>query len=215
MASPIKYVQRGISSLGENHGQAVAFAIDKCQPRISASPLSFAPLTLTASRLRAYHVAMAVAPHRFFVYLLVLLAPFARGTEESPLSNIIDSAVALSGYARPNTTLQVQLVDAQRMASLVCNGRSRCPIYAAYHDDDILYVRQDLDDPNLADHLRFHEVIHWLQHHSGNFSGSDCATLVAREREAYRLENRYIVEIQHGFALMVIPPYDCPVAAAG
>jgi hypothetical protein len=70
-----------------------------------------------------------------------------------------------------------------------------------------------LEDPNLSDHLRFHEVVHWLQHHSGKFPANDCATLVAREREAYRLENRYIVEVQHGFALMVIPPYDCPAAS--
>lgn len=154
---------------------------------------------------------MAVASRQIcFSLLTLLLAPLARGTEQAQLPDIIDSAVALSGYARPNTPLRVQLVDAQAMAALVCNGRSRCPIYAAYHDDDILYVRQDLQDPNLADHLRFHEIVHWLQHHSGKFRATDCATLVAREREAYRLENRYIMEVQHGFALMVIPPYDCP-----
>ena len=157
-----------------------------------------------------YHVFVAVASRQICFYLLAFLAPLARGTEEASLPDIIDSAVVLSGYARPSTPLRVQRVDAQAMAALVCNGRSRCPIYAAYHDDDILYVRTDLEDPNLSDHLRFHEVVHWLQHHSGKFPASDCATLVAREREAYRLENRYILEVQHGFALMVIPPYDCP-----
>jgi hypothetical protein len=75
---------------------------------------------------------VAVASRQLcFYFLALLLAPLARGTEEAPLPDIIDSAVTLSGYARP-------------------------------------------------------------------------------EREAYRLENRYIMEVQHGFALMVIPPYDCP-----
>ncbi|HEY2683204.1 MAG TPA: hypothetical protein VGI93_06840 [Steroidobacteraceae bacterium] len=145
-------------------------------------------------------------------FLLLLTASFlASASEPTPLSSLIDSAVALSGYERPEAPLSEQLLSPEAMADLVCHGH-RCPIYAAYLDHDVLYLRTDIGDTDLADHLRFHEVIHWLQHHSGKFAGSDCNTRVAREREAYRLENRFISEVQHGIALMVIPPYDCPKA---
>ena len=143
-----------------------------------------------------------------FLLLAAACAPLL-ATESTPLAALIDSAVALSGYPRPQATLSEELMSPKAMEDLVCNGH-RCPIYAAYLDHDVLYLRTDVGDVDLADHLRFHEVVHWLQHHSGKFPGSDCNTRVAREREAYRLENRFISEVQHGVALMVIPPYDCP-----
>ena len=154
--------------------------------------------------------APTAVPRLFILLLLCLPAAFARATEESTLQSLIDSAVSLSGYPRPAVFLAEERVSPEQMSGMMCGGRKRCPVYAAYHDNDIMYVRTDIGEPNLSDHLRFHEVVHWLQHHSGKFAGKDCSTLVAREREAYHLENRYIIEVQHGVALMVIPPYDCP-----
>jgi hypothetical protein len=150
------------------------------------------------------------AVRRLLILILCLSAPLADATEESTLQSLIDAAVELSGYARPTVFLAEERVSPEQMSGMMCGARKRCPVYAAYHDNDIIYVRTDIGEPNLSDHLRFHEVVHWLQHHSGKFDGKDCSTFVAREREAYRLENRYIMEVQHGVALMVIPPYDCP-----
>jgi hypothetical protein len=150
------------------------------------------------------------AVRRLLILFVMLTAPLAQATEEATLESIIDAAVQLSGYSKPAAFLSEESVSPRQMSGMMCGGRKRCPVYAAYHDNDVLYVRSDIGEPNLADHLRFHEVVHWLQHHSGKFDGKDCQTLVTREREAYRLENRYIMEVQHGVALMVIPPFDCP-----
>ena len=39
-----------------------------------------------------------------------------------------------------------------------------------------------------------HELVHYLQHLSGDYDSTSCRDSLAREHEAYRVQNQFIVE---------------------
>ena len=142
-------------------------------------------------------------------FLLLFLFPlFAFGQNYSSNQYLADQAAILSGYTQPATLPEVREVDPATMSKLVCHARPICHVIGAYLDQDVVYIRKDLD-PNIHDNILLHEYVHWLQHHSGKFDLNNCNDTIVREREAYQVQNRYIAEVQHGFEFLILPPMTC------
>jgi hypothetical protein len=147
-----------------------------------------------------------------FVLPFLLLLPTFVSAQENPQftsqTKLIEEAIRLTGYDRPTILPQVRYVDIAQMSKKVCHGRALCRVMGAYFDDDIIYIRRDLD-PDMHDHILLHEDVHWLQHHSGKFDLNNCNDTVVREREAYNIENIYIGETQQNFQFLIPPSMNC------
>jgi hypothetical protein len=111
---------------------------------------------------------------------------------------IMASAARLSGYPVPDALPEVQLEPASWFSHRVCRDHIPCPVYGLYEDHDVVYIRSDLTD-SAKDHIAVHEFVHYLQHQSGRFDLSSCIDTDQREQEAFRVQNRFIAELQGGF----------------
>lgn len=127
------------------------------------------------------------------------------------LKALIAAASLYSGHPTPAAQLTVIEVPEQVMAGLACGGKPECPVYGLYQDYDVIFIREDLTD-KAKDHVIVHEVVHWFQDHSGKYSAHEwkCLEVVEREAEAYRVQNRYIAEVQHEFFFNRPPQVTCP-----
>ena len=130
--------------------------------------------------------------------------------DSEALRALVVVAAQLSGYHVPAAQLQVEPVNADVMAGLACRGRANCRVYALYQDHDVIFIREDLT-PKATDHVLVHEIVHWLQHHSGKFSlrPDACVDIARRETEAYRVQNRYVAEIQQDIGSYPPPNFTC------
>jgi Zn-dependent peptidase ImmA (M78 family) len=80
-----------------------------------------------------------------------------------------------------------------------------------YEDHDVVYLRSDLTD-SAKDHIAVHEFVHYLQQQSGRFDLSSCLDTDKREQEAFRVQSRFIAEVQGGFERFGINHLACPPA---
>ena len=98
----------------------------------------------------------------------------------------------------------------------VCAGRE-CNVVGWYNDADIVYIDEQYRDveSGFATSLIVHEFTHFLQHKSGTFVSNSCEDSVAREREAYDVQNRYIMEGLASINTIVPGPTTCNYANAG
>jgi Zn-dependent peptidase ImmA (M78 family) len=111
---------------------------------------------------------------------------------------IMASAARLSGYPIPDALPEVQLEPASWFSHRACQDHIPCPVYGLYEDHDVVYIRSDLTD-SAKDHIAVHEFVHYLQHQSGRFDLNSCIDTDQREQEAFRVQNRFIAEVQGGF----------------
>lgn len=127
---------------------------------------------------------------------------------------ILREAAKMTSYEIPaGASMLIQPVTAQWMGERACpKNPTRCHVLGLYDDKDVIYLLDTLSGP-MRDHVLFHEMVHWLQHHSGKYSLSSCNDTVMREREAYMMQNAYIVLVQHGPLFSPIPPMSCPEGA--
>lgn len=139
---------------------------------------------------------------------------------------------SLTGYSiPPDAHLQVTELTRNEMAHQICHlnadqlkslddqqtqsdgeyatPKRTCPIIGLYMDNDILYIRNDVDE-DLQESVLVHELTHWLQHHSGKFSLTSCLDTYAREMEAFRVQNVYIRTVQNKFEMYSPPMNRCP-----
>jgi Zn-dependent peptidase ImmA (M78 family) len=77
-----------------------------------------------------------------------------------------------------------------------------------YEDGDVVFLRNDLTD-SAKDHIAVHEFVHYLQHQSGRFDLSSCLDSDKREQEAFRVQNRFVAEVQNGFTKFMINHLAC------
>lgn len=126
------------------------------------------------------------------------------------IRSLIIVAAQMSGYFVPAAEIEVVEVPPVVMHGLACRGDPRCKVLALYQDKNVIFIREDLT-PEAKEHVFVHEAVHWLQHHSGKFSLRDdaCLDIVAREREAYHVQNRYVAEVQNGFLFSRAPQFTC------
>jgi hypothetical protein len=86
----------------------------------------------------------------------------------------------------------VSFVPAGELSAVACRGN--CALNGVYHAERGILLNDRLDplqDP-AARAVLLHELVHHVQHVAGRQAGLDgCRRFVARETEAYKVENAY------------------------
>ena len=108
---------------------------------------------------------------------------------------LLSWASHLSGYPMPSDPPEVRFEQHAFFVENVCGG-AECNVVGWYNDANIVYIdeRHRDFDAAFATSLVVHEFTHYLQHTSGTFDSLSCEDSVAREREAYYVQNQYIIE---------------------
>lgn len=116
-------------------------------------------------------------------------------------------ASQLSGYPFPDKLPEVQWKSEGWFSHRVCADHIPCPTLGLYEDAGIIFLREDLSE-SAKDHVAVHEFVHYLQHRSGRFDLRSCLDSDKREQEAFRVQSRFIAEVQNGFTrfLFTHPP---------
>jgi hypothetical protein len=146
---------------------------------------------------------------RSFLSLVTLL--FATSAFPSPPSlqekelyaGLLSWAVKLSGYPRPEAAPTVEFVPQEFFNDKACHHRL-CHVWGWYPNtgQDVVYVHEavrdliaDGSDPRslLAASIIVHEFTHYLQAAKRNFAPYRCEEAIELEREAYGVQNAYIV----------------------
>ena len=106
----------------------------------------------------------------------------------------------LAGYATPAVAPQVHRVSHAEIEEKFCHAP--CAIRALYDPTLGVYIDEKLDVVNdIFDRsILLHELVHHVQAVRGRFDmgSSDCMRRNANEREAYALQNRYLMEMNDG-----------------
>ena len=132
---------------------------------------------------------------------------------------LLSWAVHLSGYPTPEEPPAIEFRPHSFFVRNVC-GAKECNAVGWYNDRDIIYLddRYEHDDSSFAHSLLVHEMVHYLQHRSGRFDSLSCNDSLAREREAYYVQNTYIVDAEVSIDRIKPAPtfcrYEAPLAAA-
>lgn len=128
---------------------------------------------------------------------------------------LLSWAVHLSGYPAPDEPPALSFKPHRFFVDRVCGGRE-CKAVGWYNDQGIVYIDEKYryDESTFASSLVVHELVHYLQHVSGEFDSNSCIDSVAREREAYYVQNEYILQAHASFALIRPGPIHCNYKAA-
>lgn len=118
----------------------------------------------------------------------------ARPTEMAGLIDLLSWAAHLSRYPKPTASPELQYKPHRFFVDNACAGRE-CAVIGWYNDGGVIYVDEALRsrDSLFVSSLIVHELVHYLQHVSGEYSSDSCADSVHREREAYEVQRGYIV----------------------
>ena len=132
------------------------------------------------------------------------------------LAILLSWASYLSGYPIPPNPPEVRFEQHAFFVENVCGGKE-CNVVGWYNDADVVYIdeRYDRVTSGFATSLVVHEFTHFLQHKSGKFASLSCEDSVAREREAYYVQNRYIIEAIASIERIKPSPTSCNYANAG
>ncbi len=130
--------------------------------------------------------------------------------DSTTIAVLLSWAIHLSGYPAPEVSPTVQYEAHSFFVEHACGGKE-CKVVGWYNDADVIYVdeRHRDDESTFAASLVVHELVHFLQHYSGKFDSISCKDSLVREREAYRVQNSYIVDAQASFALVRPGYFSC------
>ena len=146
---------------------------------------------------------------RLFLSLITLLfATSAFATTPSPkekelYAGLLGWAVKLSGYPPPATAPTVEFVPQEFFNKNACHDRE-CHVWGWYPNtgQNVIYVHEtvreliaDGSDQRslLAASIIVHEFTHYLQAAKRHFAPYRCEEAIGLEREAYGVQNAYIV----------------------
>ena len=106
---------------------------------------------------------------------------------------IVNQAAMFDNVAICPGVRSIPLEDLQKIA---CDGAA-CPIQAFYHKEDkIIYLSKELDyEDQLHRSILLHELVHYVQDVTGQWlpEQTDCRSGMRRELEAFRLQERYLL----------------------
>lgn len=110
---------------------------------------------------------------------------------EKDITQLLNWAVHLSRYPQPEALPTVKFVEHDFLELNACLGK-KCNVLGWYNDQDIVYIDKRIGalDSLMARSIMVHELIHYLQDISGNYS-DNCAQQVMREHEAYEIQRKY------------------------
>ena len=131
------------------------------------------------------------------------------------LQLLLSWAVHLSQYSAPEQPPAVHFEPHSFFVEHVCGGKE-CRAVGWYNDQGIIYIDEKYqhEDSRFAASLLVHEMVHYLQHLSGNYDSHSCEDSVAREREAYYIQNEYILQAHASFDLIHPAPTSCSYKVA-
>jgi hypothetical protein len=134
---------------------------------------------------------------------------------QSLLPILLSWAVYFSDYPMPPAAPEVRFEPHAFFVQHVCAGKE-CNAVGWYNDDLVIYIDESYRnaDGSFATSLIVHELTHYLQHLSGRFDSHSCADSLRREREAYGVQNNYLVTAQGSFDIIHPAPTACSYAAA-
>ena len=123
---------------------------------------------------------------------------------------LLSWAVNISGYPAPDKPPLIQFQPHSFFVEHVCAGQE-CTAVGWYNDQGIVYIdkKYQHDDGTFSTSLIVHEFTHYLQHLSGKFDSHSCTDSLTREREAYRVQNEYIVTGKASFSTIRPAPTTC------
>lgn len=97
-------------------------------------------------------------------------------------------AVYLSPYSMPTELPTLELRNHAWFVEHVCPTMDDCNVVAWYNDTGVIYLDEALDPKDgFTTAIVVHEAVHYLQ----NANADPCW----REKEAYAVQNKYIVEV--------------------
>jgi hypothetical protein len=103
----------------------------------------------------------------------------------------------LAGYAPPTVAPEIHRVPQAEIGARFCHAP--CAIKAIYDPALGVYLDEKLDVINntFDRSILLHELVHHVQAVRGRFDmgSSDCVRRNSNEREAYALQNRYLMEM--------------------
>jgi hypothetical protein len=129
---------------------------------------------------------------------------------------LLSWASFLSGYPMPLEPPAVRFEAHSFFVETVCGGHE-CTVVGWYNDADTVYIddRYRSVESGFAASLIVHEFTHFLQHKSGHYESLSCEDSIAREREAYYVQNRYLIEALARIDTIRPAPTACRYANAG
>lgn len=99
-------------------------------------------------------------------------------------------AVHLSPYSAPPVPPNLELKSHEFFVENACGGEE-CNVIGWFNGGNTIYIDRDYQN---NDAIVVHEIVHWLQWKSGKYDDLDCADTLYREREAYRIQDEYLVK---------------------
>jgi len=134
------------------------------------------------------------------VMLVTLNSAVADPTSEGAhLRELALTASQISGYPMPeNPKLRVLIVEPEVINAIVCSGHP-CPVLGLYQDQNVIFVVTGYTVHD-TDVIILHEMVHWLQHNSGEWAPVTEATRqerYVREIEAHAADQEYMINHQH------------------
>ena len=129
---------------------------------------------------------------------------------ETILVILLGWASYLSGYPMPSDPPEVLFEQHSFFVENVCGGKE-CSVVGWYNDANVVYIDERYSDveSQFATSLVVHEFTHYLQHKSHAFDSLSCEDSIAREREAYYIQNLYIIEALATVVLIRPSPTTC------
>ncbi len=107
------------------------------------------------------------------------------------LTILLSWAVYISPYPAPDSLPKLEQRPHVFFVNNVCGG-VECNVVGWYNDEGVIYLDEALAESR--DDILVHELVHYLQHISGDFTSNSCADSVYREREARRVQTQYMIE---------------------
>ncbi len=113
---------------------------------------------------------------------------------------LLSWAVMASHYPQPAEPPRVEFKPHAFFVENACLGRP-CNALGWYDDQGVVYLDERIRnaDTPASRGIWIHEFVHYLQHKSGKYVTQECRDQVAREKEAYAIQNQYLART-YGFA---------------
>lgn len=128
------------------------------------------------------------------------------------IATLLAWVMAQSGYTIAVDSPAIEFLPTQAFVEQVCPRHAQCTVLGYYADGTGKIVLhdslRDLHHDRRARAMLVHELVHYLQDHSGRWHMKDCRTWIEREREAYRAQLFYLASQGVHPSLLLMPPFD-------
>ena len=119
-------------------------------------------------------------------------------------------AVTLTGYSMPDHKPTVEMVPHSYLEQAACRGRP-CKVIGWFPPGETIYLDERLDPEHdlFASSVVVHEMVHYLQHHSGKYRAHhSCEDVVSMEREAYQAQRDFLLRygVYHPVGIVMHQP---------